>query len=62
MCFRKHWPALPALALVLVAFGCGKKAESTGLDPNTELNEEQKQEVTDLNQQRKEEWQTTPKR
>jgi hypothetical protein len=62
MCFRKHLPALLALALVSIAFGCGKKAESTGLDPNTELNEEQKQQVNDLNQQRQEEWKTTPKR
>ena len=62
MCLKKHLLSLVAIALMSLAYGCGKKSESTGLDPNTELNEEQKQQVGDLNQQRKEEWKTTPKK
>jgi hypothetical protein len=45
--------ALPVM--LLASFGCGK-SESTGLDPNQELTEPQKQQVNDLNKQRQEEW------
>jgi hypothetical protein len=45
-----------AFAILLASFGCGKKSESTGQDPNKELTEQQKQHVDDLNKQRQEEW------
>jgi hypothetical protein len=44
------------LAMFLASFGCGKKSESTGQDPNKELTEQQKQHVEDLNKQREAEW------
>ena len=36
MCLKKHLHSLLAIALMSLASGCGKKSESTGLDPNTE--------------------------
>ena len=54
-CILRLLPAV-ILAVLVASFGCSKKSESTGQDPNKELTNEQKQHIDDLNKQRREEW------